>query len=109
MHTHHSTLAYRSTLPLLPTCLAAIGPGFWAPEVIGDFQEGDARKFLEEMLHLKRSSVTVDDSAWAKVYEVRQASLRLSFAASRVLCCRTPSAPCCIIFHYEKDQYPRLL
>ena len=54
----------------MPTCLAAIGPGFWAPEIIGDFQEGDARKFLEETLRLERSSVTVDDSAWAKVYEV---------------------------------------
>ena len=54
----------------MPTCLVAIGPGFWAPEVIGDFQEGDARKFLEETLRLERSSVTVDDSAWAKVYEV---------------------------------------
>ena len=57
-------------MPLLPTCLAAIGSGFWAPEVIGDFQEGDARKFLEMRLRLKSSSVTVDDSAWAKVYKV---------------------------------------
>ena len=54
----------------MPTCLAAIGPGFWAPEVIGDFREDHARKFLEMRLSLKSSSVTVDDSAWAKVYEV---------------------------------------
>lgn len=54
-----------SILPLLPTRLAAIGEGFWASEVIGDFQEGDARKFLEVT-----SGVTVDDSVWAKVYEV---------------------------------------
>ena len=71
MHTHRSTLAHRSTLPLLPTCLAAVGSGFWAPEVIGDFQEGDALKFLEMRLRLKNSSVIVDDSAWAKVYKVQ--------------------------------------
>jgi hypothetical protein len=59
-------------LPLLLTCLAAIGPGFWSPEVIGIFQEGDARKFLEEELRQNGSNVTVDDSAWAKVYEVGQ-------------------------------------
>ena len=70
MHAHCSTLAHRSTLPLMLTCLAAISPGFWATEVIGDFKEGDARKFLEETLRLERSSVTVDDNAWAKVYEV---------------------------------------
>ena len=53
-----------------PSCLAAIGPGFWAPEVIGDFQEGDARKFLEMRLRLKSNNVIVDDIAWAKVYKV---------------------------------------
>ena len=71
MHTHRSTLAHRSTLPLLPTCLAAIGSGFWAPEVIGDFQEGDARKFLEAELRKNGDRVTFDDNAWAKVYEVQ--------------------------------------
>ena len=58
----------RPSCPL--TCHATVGSGFWAPEVIGDFQEGDARRFLEMRLRLKRSSVTVDDIAWAKVYEV---------------------------------------
>jgi hypothetical protein len=70
MHTHRSTLAHRSTLLLMPICFAAIGPGFWAPEVIGDFHEGDARKFLEMRLRLKGSNVIVDDIAWAKVYKV---------------------------------------
>lgn len=60
--------SHRPTLPLLPT---AFGSGYWKPVVIGNFQEGDARMFLEKELG---SSVAVDDSTWAKVYEVRQAS-----------------------------------
>ena len=70
MHTHRSTSVHHSILPLLPTCLAALGSGFWAPEVIGDFQEGDARKFLEMRMRRKNSNVTVDDTAWVKIYQV---------------------------------------
>ena len=57
--------------------LLAIGSGFWAPEVIGDFQEDEARKFLEEELRQGQSSVTVDDNAWKKIYEVRLASIQV--------------------------------
>jgi hypothetical protein len=54
-------------LPPLPSRPAA---GRWKPYVVGDFAEGDARKYLEEILKRAGSSATLDDDAWAKVYEV---------------------------------------
>lgn len=86
---------HRSPLFLLPTFLAAIGPGFWAPQVIGDFHEGDARMFLEEQLSPGNSGIAVDDDAWAKVYKVQQ------------ICCLVP---CRIIFlacHGDVDSAPK--
>jgi hypothetical protein len=61
---------------LLLTCLAAIGAGKWQPEVIGDFEQSHARGYLQWKLAQKDSSIVVDDDAWAKVYEVRQALWR---------------------------------
>ena len=60
------------------TIIIAIGPNFWALEVIGDFQEDEARRFLEEELREVQSNVTVDDNAWKKIYEVREASIQVS-------------------------------
>jgi hypothetical protein len=60
--------------PPLPSRLAEIGPGFWKSYVIGDFLESDARKYFGETLIRAGSSATVDDSVWAKVYEVRHSA-----------------------------------
>ena len=64
---------------------AAIGPGFWAPEVIGDFQEDEARNFVEEELRQAQSSVTLDDNAWTKVYEVGRACIPEAYLAKQML------------------------
>jgi hypothetical protein len=60
-----------------PTCLAGVGARFWLPSVVGDFREGDAREFLELTLREIGSTARVDDSAWAKVFEVRHAPVTL--------------------------------
>ena len=43
--------------------------------VIGDFDEGEARRFLEWQLNSLRSDVKVEDVMWAKVYSVRKGSI----------------------------------
>jgi hypothetical protein len=53
-------------------CLcSAIGCNYWNASVIGDFVEDHAREFLQWKLQKNRQSGTLDDAAWAKVYEVR--------------------------------------
>jgi hypothetical protein len=48
----------------------AIGCNYWNASVIGDFVEDHAREFLQWKLQKNRQSGTLDDAAWAKVYEV---------------------------------------
>jgi hypothetical protein len=59
--------------------MAEIGPQFWAPAVIGDFKEGEARAFFmmkvkemeDELLQPSgKHDTSVDDEVWKQVYEV---------------------------------------
>ena len=46
---------------------AGIGDGFYKTAVIGDFQEADAKAFLEQQQNA--SNLTAED--WSTVYQVR--------------------------------------
>jgi hypothetical protein len=48
---------------------AEIGPAFFGTFVIGDFAEGEARRFLDKQL-LQDGQPEVPDDGWNEVYQV---------------------------------------
>lgn len=60
--------------------LAGNGAGFYNANVIGDFQEADARGYLGHMLKVYgKATFAVDDATWKRVYEVSRGLRSLTY------------------------------